>query len=103
MSLARGLSALRARALDAARGLAGAALGELDQRLRAILRQARLVQIDGAVGKKKRLEVEIGQLAAGKIPAELFHKLQAEGALQDDEEYWPYEGEHWSDEYSRFK
>jgi hypothetical protein len=68
-----------------------------------VLRQARLVQIDGAVGKKKRLEIEIAHLYAGKIPAELFHKLQTEGALSDDEEYWPYEGEYWSDEYTRFK
>jgi hypothetical protein len=101
--LARQLSALRARALAAARGLAGEALVELDGRLRAVLRQARLVQIDGAVGKKKRLEVEISQLYQGKIPASLFHKLQAEGTLADDEEYWPFEGEYWSDEYTRFK
>jgi hypothetical protein len=89
--------------LDSARGLAGESLAELDRRLRAVLRQARLVQIDGAVGKKKRLEIEIGHLAEGKIPAELFHKLQTEGSLADDEEYWPYEGEYWSDEYTRFK
>jgi hypothetical protein len=103
LALARRLSALRGRVLEAARGLAGNALGELDGRLRTVLRQARLVQIDGAVGKKKRLEVEIGRLYEGKIPPELFHKLQTEGTLADDEEYWPFEGEYWSDEYTRFK
>jgi tetratricopeptide (TPR) repeat protein len=102
-TLARRLSALRGKVLDAARGLAGESLTELDRRLRAVLRQARLVQIDGAVGKKKRLEIEIGHLAEGKIPASLFHKLQTEGTLADDEEYWPFEGEYWSDEYTRFK
>jgi hypothetical protein len=61
------------------------------------------VQIDGAVGKKKRLEIEISRLYDGKIPPELFHKLQTEGTLADDEEYWPFEGEYWSDEYTRFK
>jgi tetratricopeptide (TPR) repeat protein len=100
---ARQLSALRGRVLEAARGLAGDSLGELNRRLRAILRQARLVQIDGAVGKKKRLEIEIARLYEGKIPAELFHKLQTEGTLADDEEYWPFEGEYWSDEYTKFK
>jgi hypothetical protein len=102
-TLARRLSALRGRVLQAARALAGESLGELDGRLRAVLRQARLVQIDGAVGKKKKLEIEIARLYAGKIPAELFHKLQTEGTLSDDEEYWPFEGESWSDEYERFK
>jgi tetratricopeptide (TPR) repeat protein len=102
-ALARRLSALRAKVLEAARGLAGDSLTELDRRLRTVLRQARLVQIDGAVGKKKRLEIEIGHLTEGKIPAELFHKLQTEGSLADDEEYWPFEGEYWSDEYTRFK
>jgi hypothetical protein len=102
-ALARQLSALRGRVLESARTLAGESLSELNRRLRAILRQARLVQIDGAVGKKKRLEIEIAHLYEGKIPAELFHKLQTEGSLADDEEYWPFEGEYWSDEYTRFK
>jgi hypothetical protein len=102
-ALARRLSRLRGKVLEAARGLAGESLTELDRRLRTVLRQARLVQIDGAVGKKKRLEIEIAHLYEGKIPAELFHKLQTEGTLADDEEYWPFEGEYWSDEYTRFK
>jgi tetratricopeptide (TPR) repeat protein len=103
VALGRRLSTLRADVAAAARTLGGAALGELEQRLRSVLGQARLVQIDGAVGKKKKLEVEIGQLSAGKIPASLFHKLQAEGAIGDDEEYWPFEGEYWSDEYTGYK
>jgi hypothetical protein len=102
LALGRRLSVLRADIAVTARTLAGAALDELDGRLRRILGQARLVQIDGAVGKKKRLEIEISQLSAGKLPASLFYKLQAEGALGDDEEYWPYEGEYWSDEYTNY-
>jgi hypothetical protein len=103
LTLGRRLSALRADVAVTARTLAGAALDELDGRLRRVLGQARLVQIDGTVGKKKRLEFEISQLSAGKLPASLFYKLQAEGAIGDDEEYWPYEGEYWSDEYSNYK
>jgi hypothetical protein len=103
LALARRLSALRVEVATAAHALGTAALDELDQRLRAVLGQARLVQIDGAVGKKKKLEIEIGQLSAGKLPPSLFHKLQAEGVIGDDEEYWPFEGEYWSDEYTGYK
>jgi hypothetical protein len=103
LALGRRLSALRADVSTAARALGASALAELDDRLRSVLGQARLVQIDGAVGKKKKLEIEIGQLAAGKLPASLFHKLQAEGVIGDDEEYWPFEGEYWSDEYTNYK
>jgi hypothetical protein len=103
LALGRHLSALRADVAQAARALGAAALDELDGRLRVVLAQARLVQIDGTVGKKKKLEIEISQLSAGKLPASLFHKLQAEGVIGDDEEYWPFEGEYWSDEYTGFK
>ena len=29
--------------------------------------------------------------------------LQLEGLMGDDEEYWPFEGEYWSDEYENYK
>jgi len=102
-ALARRLSTLRGDVAEAARTMGATSLAELDGRLRSVLGQARLVQIDGAVGKKKKLEIEIGQLSAGKLPASLFHKLQAEGVIGDDEEYWPFEGEYWSDEYTGYK
>jgi hypothetical protein len=101
--LAAKLVDLRYRIVKTAERLVGESLEELDGRLRAILRQARLVQIDAAVGKKKKLEIEIANLAAGKFPADLFYTLRTEGVLGDDEEYWPFEGEHWSDEYVNFK
>ncbi len=101
--LARRYTVLRLKVVEASRTLAAESFGELDQRLRAILRQTRLVQIDATVGKKKKLEREIANLYAGKIPPSLFHKLQAEGTLSDDEEYWPFEGEHWSDEYVNYR
>ena len=79
------------------------ALVDLDKRLRELLRQARLTQIDAIIGKKKKLEIEIENLRDGRYPAELFATLQLEGLMGDDEEYWPFEGEYWSDEYENYK
>ena len=72
-------------------------------RLRDLLRQARLTQIDAIIGKKKKLEIEVEHLRDGRYPAELFATLQLEGLMGDDEEYWPFEGEYWSDEYENYK
>ncbi len=104
-TLALGAEARRLRAhLVAATGLiADKALGDLDKRLRDLLRQARLTQIDAIIGKKKKLEIEIEHLRDGRYPAELFATLQLEGLMGDDEEYWPFEGEYWSDEYENYK
>ena len=33
----------------------------------------------------------------------MFAQLQLEGLMGDDEEYWPFEGEHWADEYDNYK
>jgi TolA-binding protein len=104
-TLALGAEARQLRAhLVAATGvIATSALADLDKRLRELLRQARLTHIDAVIGKKKKLEIEIENLRAGRYPAELFATLQLEGLLGDDEEYWPFEGEYWSDEYENFK
>ena len=94
---------LRARLVAAAAGIAEAALVDLDTRLRRLRRQARLTLIDAVIGKKKKLEIEISNLRDGRYPPEMFAKLQLEGLMGDDEEYWPFEGEYWSDEYSNYK
>ncbi|HVZ89882.1 MAG TPA: tetratricopeptide repeat protein [Polyangia bacterium] len=94
---------LRAGLVSATGTIATQALIELDKRLRDLLRQARLTQIDAIIGKKKKLEIEIQQLRDGRYPPELFATLQLEGLMGDDEEYWPFEGEYWSDEYENFK
>ena len=73
------------------------------RRLHVLLRQARLGQIDAIVGKKKKLEIEISNLSKGRFPPEMFGKLHVEGLIGDDEEYWPFEGEYWSDEYENYK
>jgi hypothetical protein len=104
-TLALGAEARKLRAhLVAATGvIATKALIDLDKRLRDLLRQARLTQIDAIIGKKKKLEIEIEHLRDGRYPAELFATLQLEGLMGDDEEYWPFEGEYWSDEYENYK
>jgi tetratricopeptide (TPR) repeat protein len=94
---------LRTRLVAAASAVAEQALVELDTRLRELLRQARLTQIDAVIGKKKKLEIEISNLREGRYPPDMFAKLQLEGLMGDDEEYWPFEGEYWSDEYSNYK
>ena len=94
---------LRARLVTAATALAEQALVDLDVRIRRLLRQSRLTLIDAVIGKKKKLEIEIANLRDGRYPPDLFAKLQLEGLMGDDEEYWPFEGEYWSDEYSNFK
>jgi hypothetical protein len=94
---------LRAHLVKATGLIANQALIDLDRRLRDLLRQARLTQIDAIIGKKKKLEIEIEQLRDGRYPADLFATLQLEGLMGDDEEYWPFEGEYWSDEYENYK
>ncbi len=94
---------LRARLVDATSAIAEAALVDLDKRLKGLLRQARLTHIDAVIGKKKRLEIEIANLAEGRYPTEMLGRLETEGLIGDDEEYWPYEGEYWADEYDHYR
>lgn len=94
---------LRARLVDATSAVAEAALLDLDRRLKSLLRQARLTHIDAVIGKKKRLEIEISNLAEGRYPTEMLGRLEVEGLIGDDEEYWPYEGEYWADEYENYR
>jgi tetratricopeptide (TPR) repeat protein len=94
---------LRAQLVTTATALAEAALGDLDRRLRKLLRQARLTHIDALIGKKKKLEIEIANLREGRYPPDMFAQLQLEGLMGDEEEYWPFEGEYWSDEYENYK
>jgi tetratricopeptide (TPR) repeat protein len=103
LALAAEARKLRAQLVAATSSIANKALVDLDQRLRELLRRARLTHIDAVIGKKKKLEIEIANLRQGRFPADLFATLQLEGLLGDDEEYWPFEGEYWSDEYENFK
>ena len=103
LALAAETRKLRAHLVVATSTIANKALVDLDMRLRELLRRARLTHIDAVIGKKKKLEIEIANLRQGRFPADLFATLQLEGLMGDDEEYWPFEGEYWSDEYENYK
>ena len=101
--LAQATRQLRSRLVTATSTIAETALIDLDRRLKSLLRQARLTHIDAVIGKKKRLEIEIANLAEGRYPTEMLGRLEVEGLIGDDEEYWPYEGEYWADEYENYR
>jgi hypothetical protein len=75
------------------------ALVRLDRRLSRLLRRARLGRIETVLGKKRALEVEIEALSEGFLPQGAVDSLEAARYLRDDEEYWPFDGEDWADEY----
>ena len=79
--------------------LAKDALVRLDRRLSRLLRRARLGRIETVLGKKRALEIEVEALSQGLLPQTIVDSLDAARYLGDDEEYWPFEGEDWSDEY----
>ncbi|MFT3923438.1 MAG: hypothetical protein QM778_12960 [Myxococcales bacterium] len=75
------------------------ALRDLRGRLASELRRARIGRIDAVMGSKRQVELQIESLAAGRFPAELVDPLRMQSLLRDDEEYWPFEGEDWPDEF----
>ena len=79
--------------------LAKDTLTRLDRRLSRLLRRARLGRIETVLGKKRSLEIEVEALSQGLLPQTIIDSLDAARYLGDDEEYWPFEGEDWSDEY----
>ena len=93
------VAAVRQKLVAMASARAELALGELRERLNTLVRRARIGRIDAVMGSKRRVELQIESLAAGRFPAELHDPLRVQGLLDDDEEYWPFEGEDWPDEY----
>ncbi len=92
-------AALRLSAEKQQLDLAQDALLRLDMRLSRLLRRARLGRIETVLGKKRALEVEIEALSQGLLPQTIVDSLDAQRFLQDNEEFWPFEGEDWEDEY----
>jgi len=90
---------MRARLIEAAGDVAVRGLRDLRARLGGELRRARIGRIDAVMGSKRRIEIQIESLAAGRFPPELIDPLRVQGLLRDDEEYWPFEGEYWADEF----
>jgi len=94
----------RARALreklEAARDARGSiVLSALRERLADELRRSRIGRVDAVMGAKRKIELEVESLSAGRFPAELRDTLRTQTLLRDDEEYWPFEGDDWPDEF----
>jgi hypothetical protein len=93
-----------AEKLDAAADqLALAAIDQLYQDTRKVLDKAKLGKVDAIIGQKRKLDIEVQDLAAGRFPEELIGRLWNASMIGDDEEYWPFQGEYWSDEYEGFR
>jgi len=83
--------------------LAQAAIERLYEDTRKVLDKAKLGKIDAVIGQKRKLDIEVQDLAAGRFPEELIGKLWSASMIADDEEYWPWEGEYWADEYAGWR
>jgi hypothetical protein len=79
--------------------LALEALGRVEQRLTRLVRRARAGRIETVLGRKRALELEVEALSQGYLPRGAVDSLDAARYLADDEEYWPFDGEDWEDEY----
>jgi tetratricopeptide (TPR) repeat protein len=79
--------------------LAKDALHRVDLRLSRLLRRARLGRIESVLGRKRALEVEIEAINEGILPGSALDSLDAARFLRDNEEYWPFEGDDWPDEF----
>ncbi|MET0387350.1 MAG: hypothetical protein ABW321_15385 [Polyangiales bacterium] len=90
---------LRPALIRAANQRALAEILALRERLGGFLRRSRIGRIDAVMGSQRRIEHQIERLAAGHMPEALRDPLRGQGFLADDEEYWPFEGEDWPDEY----
>ncbi len=91
--------AARAKLVEARAALAKDAVSRLNLRLSRLLRRARLGRIESVLGRKRALELEVEALAAGVLPQAALDSLEAPRYLKDSEEYWPFEGDDWPDEY----
>jgi tetratricopeptide (TPR) repeat protein len=97
--LGASIDAARAELAKTEAGLAKDALHRVDLRLSRLLRRARLGRIESVLGRKRALEVEIEALNDGVLPGSALDSLDAARFLQDNEEYWPFEGDDWPDEF----
>jgi TolA-binding protein len=83
--------------------LAQQSIEKLYNDTRRVLDKAKLGKIDAVIGQKRKLDIEVQDLAAGRFPEELIGKLWNASMIADDEEFWPWQGEYWADEYAGFR
>jgi hypothetical protein len=97
--LYRAAEALREQLETQQIGRAKDAFQRLDLRLSRLVNRARLGRIETVLGRKRALEIEVQALSQGLLPQTIVDSLKAERYLGSNEEYWPFEGEDWEDEY----
>lgn len=97
--LAEGARALRAQLVEQRNKLALEALARLEHRLTRLVRRAHAGRIETVLGRKQALELEVEALSQGYLPPGAVDSLEAARYLSDQEEYWPFDGEDWDDEY----
>jgi TolA-binding protein len=83
--------------------LAQIAIEKLYEDTRRVLDKAKLGKIDAVIGQKRKLDIEVQDLAAGRFPEELIGRMWNASMIGDDEEFWPWEGEYWADEYEGWR
>ncbi len=93
------IAATRKELAEQETALARDALRRFDMRLSRLLRRARLGRIEGVLGRKRAVEVEVEAIRLGYLPRDAVDSLEAARYLEDNEEYWPFEGDDWPDEY----
>ena len=93
------IQAVRATLVKAANDAAVRSLRVLRKRLAKGLRRAQIGRIDAVMGSKGRIEIQIESLAAGRFPPELYSPLRVQGLIEESQEYWPFDGEVWQDEF----
>jgi len=67
--------------------------------LTRLVRRAHAGRIETVLGRKQALELEVEALSQGYLPPGAVDSLEAARYLSDEEEYWPFDGEDWDDEY----
>jgi len=83
--------------------LAQQAVERLYAETRRVLDKAKLGKVDAIIGQKRKLDIEVQDLAAGRFPEELIGRMWNASMIGDDEEYWPWQGEYWVDEYEGWR
>jgi hypothetical protein len=83
--------------------LAQQAVDRLYSDTRRVLDKAKLGKVDAIIGQKRKLDIEVQDLAAGRFPEELIGRMWNASMIGDDEEFWPWQGEYWSDEYEGWR
>jgi hypothetical protein len=83
--------------------LAEASIDKLYADTRRVLDKAKLGKVDAVIGQKRKLDIQVQDLAAGRFPEELIGRLWNASLIGDDEEFWPFQGEYWADEYEGFR